>query len=111
MANVKRIHFASRDPWAGATDLLQATEYMRRQNVEAIGPKDEALESVLVALQAAAHLREDEARAQPLLAAWNTVAPRGVALGRELHASQMLGAYAAQSAPAAQVIDRLNGML
>ena len=85
MANLVKYHYASRDNWAGSTELLQATAYMRSKKVQAIGPEGGAFETALVAWQLEYHLSLAGKRAEPLLRASETNLPRSVAAARQMH--------------------------
>lgn len=51
MSDVKALHFAAHDPWAGSTDLLGTTPYLSRKPIRVTGPQDTVLQDLLVAMQ------------------------------------------------------------
>ncbi|MFN8513365.1 MAG: nucleoside deaminase [Thermomicrobiales bacterium] len=86
MSGLRELHYAARDTYAGSTDLLGITPYLRRKPIRIHGPADPHLEAIIVALHVEFSLHTiGPARAQPLLDAWQTTAPTGVTLGRTLH--------------------------
>ncbi|MDQ2808656.1 MAG: nucleoside deaminase [Chloroflexota bacterium] len=111
MIGVQAIHYASRDAAAGSIDLLGANAFMRRRPIQATGPQRLDLEAIIVALHVAVRLREDAALENWVVAAWNTVVPAGVALGRALHADGSLTALRAGGVPAPVVLDTLAARL
>ena len=49
MSNMRELHFASRDPYAGAVNLLETTWYMTYKHMHAHGPVD-GLETISLAM-------------------------------------------------------------
>jgi hypothetical protein len=75
MANIKEIHYASRDPWAGSTNLLQATPSMRKKKIKAFGPKIPEFETAIMALNTDFALRHQRERFQKVLDTWMNLYP------------------------------------
>lgn len=50
MSDVKTLHYAAHDPWAGSTNLLGTTPYLSRKPIKVFEPNDTVLEDILVAL-------------------------------------------------------------
>ena len=50
MSDVKTVHYAARDPWAGSTNLLGTTPYLSRKNFRVFAPTDPLLEKTITAL-------------------------------------------------------------
>ena len=48
MAGIKQVHFAARDGWAGSTNLLHASPYLRNKQIAAHGPDNERLETLCI---------------------------------------------------------------
>ncbi len=90
MMGIRNIHYAARDAYAGSTDLLGKTPYLSKKVVRVIGPLRREIEDVLIALQVLFGLQRADlpfnSRASEVFAAWQTVCPQGVALGRRLSA-------------------------
>jgi tRNA(adenine34) deaminase len=90
MSDVKTLHFASRDPWAGSTNLLNATPYLSQKAIKVFAPYDTVLENVLVALNTEymVHRRgEQEFFDHPLFDAFHAILPSAVEKGIALHRS------------------------
>jgi GrpB-like predicted nucleotidyltransferase (UPF0157 family)/tRNA(Arg) A34 adenosine deaminase TadA len=103
---VPELWYASRDPIGGSIDLLTATPIMRRRAIRVIGPQDETLEDLLVAMHVEVALRTD--RYVPwMLDGWAALVPRGVALGRALHASGALEQMRHAGVGVAAMLDEL----
>ncbi len=92
MSGVKRLVYASRDPWAGCSKMFETVPYLRSGGTEVASLAGSPLETVLVALQIDAHLRVErspESHAQ-FLNVYREVVPVGVAAGARLVASDAL---------------------
>lgn len=50
MSSVRTLHFAARDPYAGSTNLLGTTTYLRRKPIRVVAPLNPALEISLIAM-------------------------------------------------------------
>jgi tRNA(adenine34) deaminase len=88
MAGVRRVVYAARDGWAGATHLLRVPGYTASKEVAVEGPRP-GWETVSLALNAASTLRWS-LRADDLLRAFAGTDPGAVALGERWHASRFL---------------------
>ena len=92
MCGVKRLIYASRDPWAGCSAMFEAVPYLRSAGTEVVSLAGSPLETLLVALQIDAHLRVErppELHAQ-FLNVYREVVPVGVTAGERLVASDTL---------------------
>jgi tRNA(adenine34) deaminase len=115
MANVRHICYASRDPWAGSTNLYTLSPYMSKKPILVEGPPDPFLEAVLVALGVEFYLHEAVRRGSPDLLARHgpyfssieAAIPPGVALGERLYESGDLQRMRAERISAGEVIDAL----
>ena len=56
MLGLRDVRYAARDPAAGSLTLFEATDFMRRGAVQPRHLGDDALEAVLIAMNAVAHL-------------------------------------------------------
>lgn len=108
MSGVREVRFAGRDPYAGSTDLLGATPYLRRKPVHVVPPASAVLESVVTALTVEFGLRRGF-RAAPAvwLPSWRDALPEAVALGEDVFRSGWLEAMRAAGESAAAVFDGL----
>ncbi|MDP1546566.1 MAG: nucleoside deaminase [Anaerolineales bacterium] len=50
MSDVKTIHFAARDPWAGSVNLLGTTPYLSRKPIKVFAPFNTLLEKAILVL-------------------------------------------------------------
>lgn len=118
MANLRRVCFASRDPWAGSTSLYQFG-YMGLKNMAVIGPTQPNLEDILIAIQVEYFLRKGPQRgistqpghAHSIFARLAEKLPRGDAFGRALFQNGLIERLQADNHPVSEVIDRLAEML
>ena len=58
MSDVKTVHYAAREPWAGSTNLLGTTPYLSRKNFRVFAPVDPLLETSLTAIFVESELRK-----------------------------------------------------
>ena len=97
MSHIGRIEFAARDLWAGGTDLLQATAYMRSKQVEVVGPIDSHLEEMMLAWNVDYWLRQPPTAArQRLIGLWRVAFPHAVEAGELLYERDTLAVPAAE---------------
>jgi tRNA(adenine34) deaminase len=105
MSGVRTIRYASRDPYAGAIDLLGKTPYLSRKPVQAIGPPDPDLEDIIMALNVAYGLANTGLKINLVLDHWQQVVPRGVEAGLALAGRGDLERLRLAGASAGEVID------
>jgi tRNA(Arg) A34 adenosine deaminase TadA len=105
MVHIGRVCYASRDPVAGSAAFATLTSFMRHGEIEVVGPADETLELVLVALHAERLLHRGHAWAA--MAEQDPACARGVRLGRLLFASGELTLLQSAGAPACQVLETM----
>ena len=90
MAGLKEIHYASRDPWAGAVNLLGATPYMRWKSIRAFSPQEGVFEDAMFCLRVDFHVRRAHPRFGEVLAAWEQAVPGSIATARAAHADEVV---------------------
>ena len=94
MSHLGSLVYASRDAWAGCSHLFETDPYIRRKGTQVSSLAGSGLETVLIALQTDAHLRdtrpEKELKAPVFLSVWREVVPVGVAAGEELFEAGVL---------------------
>ncbi len=108
MSGIRTLHFASRDPYAGSTNLLGTTWYLSRKQIKVTGPHPQ-LEPLLVALFAEQDLHFHNWRF-PSGIFWEMYAqaiPEGIALAQALARSRTLVAMRNSGSLAQEVFDRL----
>lgn len=111
MSGIRTLYFASRDPWAGSVNLLGTAPYLSRKPIQASGPASGQLEAALVALFVEWELQRYGSRMSVVREKLQDVVPAGVRLGQALRENGELGRWQVQGRPAAEVFDRLGGML
>jgi hypothetical protein len=87
MANVRRIHYAAREPFSGSIAILNATAYIRSKEIVAIPPEDADAEGLLKAIGIEFHLRANGPRVAALVASSLAIRPDAVALAEWLQAT------------------------
>jgi tRNA(adenine34) deaminase len=107
MANIRCFHYAARDGWAGAADLVQLHGYIKGKKIVAVGPERADLENVLVALHVVYHRQRVGERERMVLDVWESVTPVGARLGLRLFDEGALPRMAELGWTAAQVVDDL----
>jgi tRNA(Arg) A34 adenosine deaminase TadA len=117
MCHVGRVCYAARDPFGGGLGLLEASPFMRMRPPALVGPAVPELEEVLAALHSAFFsafllgMGQDRARLEALLAPWDVILPRGVALGRTLAAEGSLPDQCARWGSAPAMVEQLAARL
>lgn len=112
MAGLKTIHYASRDPWSGGTNLLNATPYMRWKQIRAHGPLERPVETAMFCLRLDFHWRSGtNPRFQHVLAAWEREVPETVYFAKRIYETGLLPELRATSATAAETLIRLGQAL
>jgi tRNA(adenine34) deaminase len=101
-----KVCYAARDPVAGSAALAAATPFMRRGEIEIMGPERSDLESVLQAMQAEFLLRRGTDWAERAEAAGPAHVP-GVRLGRRLFESGELARLRAEGVAVEKVVEAL----
>lgn len=89
MSNVKTVHYAARDPWAGSANLLGTTPYLSRKPFKAFAPENTSLEKALVALHIEWELfnRGENILTSRFFDEYRAMLPDAVEKGVELHRS------------------------
>jgi tRNA(adenine34) deaminase len=110
MAQIKKIMYAARDPYAGSIDLLDANGYLRAKGISSEGPMVGDLENIVIGIQVDFFLRAKRRSLHPLMNAWEKVLPRGVELGKELFRSNILLVMGDRGASARDVYDSIQAL-
>jgi tRNA(Arg) A34 adenosine deaminase TadA len=106
MHHIGKVHYASRDPVAGSVALAAATPFMRRGQIEVVGPQGGDFERVLLAVLTESLLQHESDWAE-LAEARDPACTPGIELGRRLFESGELARLRADSASADEVLDTL----
>lgn len=87
MSDVKMVHYAARDPWAGSANLLGTTAYLSRKPFKAFAPVNLLLEKAIVALHIEWELarRDEKFLASNFMVEYRAILPDAVEQGIELH--------------------------
>lgn len=108
MSSIGGLVYASRDPWAGSAALFDTVPYIRQKGIRVTSLAGSELETVLIALQADAHLRdvrpEKELKVPVFFEVWRAVLPVGVAAGEKLYESNALLTLARSGADARKAV-------
>lgn len=111
MSGIRKIFFAARDTYAGATDLLGTTPYLSRKPIQVIGPADLRLETIFLGMQLVAEKRRLTMIRMDLyetvVGAWREACPQGVRFGEILAAEGWLAQWAETRRSPAWVFDAL----
>jgi tRNA(adenine34) deaminase len=94
MSGIRTLFFASRDPWAGSTNLLGTTWYLGRKPIKVIPPENRLLELIIMAMFVEQiyqnHQGNLPAFAEPVFQRWMDAVPECVPFGRILYDSGIL---------------------
>jgi tRNA(Arg) A34 adenosine deaminase TadA len=109
MSNVKTLHFAAREPWAGSTNLLGTTPYLSIKPFRVFSPFDLKLE---IAITAIAVTFDIECRGEEIIQghvfnAQREIFPEGVELSVALYHSGKLTQLKEKHADAKEVFEYL----
>ncbi len=109
MSDVKTVHFAARDPWAGSTNLLGTTPYLSRKPFKVFEPQNIVLENCLTALHTEFELfnRGEEFLSYNFFVVFRAALPDGVEKGIVLHRSGELRKKQKEGLPASQAFNWL----
>lgn len=116
MCSLRQVAYASRDPWAGATELYEQGEYLRAKNMRVEGPTDAQLEILLIGLQVDYFLwrtglkstRWRMARDNGFFASMKRYSPPGFALGLDLRNTSLVEKMVEQGCSAEEMLDILQ---
>ena len=107
MSGIRNLRYAARDPYAGSTNLLGATPYLSRKEIDIRHPACPLLEQVALAIQSEWLFGIGETLDRPVPAAINALVPSAVALGGRLYRTRALRKMAAEQLPIGDVVDWL----
>ena len=109
MSDVKTLHYAAHDPWAGSTNLLGTTPYLSRKSIKVFEPHDTVLEDILVALltEYELHKRGEDFLSNRFFDVIRAILPNAVEKGTALYRSGELRKKQKAGLPANQVFDWL----
>ncbi len=113
MSDVKTVHFAARDPWAGSTNLLGTTPYLSRKPFKVFELHNIVLENCLAALHTEYELfnRGEEFLSNRFFAVFRETLPEAVEKGIALHRSGELRKKQKEGLPANLVFNWLGNQV
>ena len=107
MSGVRQLRFASRDPYAGSTNLLGTTPYLSHKPIQVFGPERMDLELALMALYVDYALQEYGDNANIVFERWSAEVPASIRLGRRLAECGEARRMRAERITAATAFDQL----
>jgi tRNA(adenine34) deaminase len=108
MSNMRVVHFAARDPYAGGTNLLDTTWYMRLKGKQAVFLDLPPLEDLLIGLQYETEFRIRGSNLSLVFDQWAPVLSRGIAIGNLMVADSGLRDLRNQNAEPSLAFDYLE---
>jgi len=113
MSGLRRLHYASRDPYAGSVDLLGKTWYLSHKPIQTFGPTDPGLEVLILALsiEQDAFPNGGVLPEHHIYRRWADVLPRGIELGVELSRTGELQRMKSAGVPVGEVFDGLFALV
>jgi|WetSurMetagenome_2_1015567.scaffolds.fasta_scaffold258488_2 tRNA(Arg) A34 adenosine deaminase TadA len=106
MAGIRSLFFAARDPYAGSTNLLGTTPYMRRKRVVVNGPQDVEFETLVNALYVGSELLKNPSPSHASLVLLREQQLCAVTLGSRLVGTGLLRDWMTERIPTADMVDR-----
>jgi len=86
MSGIRTLYYASRDPYAGSTDIVGKTWYLNVKPVKVYGPSDPVFEIIIMAM-AVEFLLADRGQVElngGVVKRWREKVPSGVSFGDRL---------------------------
>ena len=111
IVGIKNVHYAARDTWAGSTNLLEATPYLRSKSIKAVGPQDNEFETVILVMQVDCQLRRAHPRLESVLGAWEKEYPEAIRKGRMLFQAGELPRMREEGFSAAEALSRIHELM
>jgi tRNA(adenine34) deaminase len=110
MSDVKVVHFAARDPWAGSTNLLGTTPYLSRKPIRVFSPFDPDLENALTAICVTFYINMygEDTIERMYFGSLRETLPKGVEAGIALYHSGQLTKFKEKNAKSKQVFEYLS---
>ena len=96
MTQLEAVHLAARDPAAGSTELLSASEFMRKFTCTVFDPSDSMLEFASVALVLEYRTRSGHSRWREK---WHSYHPAAVEVGERLAETKAYSSSFAKANP------------
>jgi tRNA(adenine34) deaminase len=111
ISRMKACHYASRDPIAGSSALIEATPFMREPGIKMVPPSDPMLENILAAMFIEKlHYANAEAVIKSI-AIREEAFPKAGKLARQLFKSEEMQTWAQTDTPTPKVVNILANRL
>ena len=107
MSGVRAVHYATRDPWAGSTDMLEKTPYLSRKPFKVFEPDLPELETAVAAMGVCCEIRDRPDVPSVVIEALRGILPQAVALGERLAENRLPARWRAEGLEAEKVFDLL----
>ena len=104
MMQLRSLHFATKDPAAGSTELLSATSFMRHFACDVVGPTNSELEFINVALTLEYRSRNGHTRWRDN---WISYMPTAVEVGERLASDRRFSAWRSEGTPASALFEEV----
>jgi hypothetical protein len=88
--------------------MFETVPYLRRANMDLVGPEDARLEAVLVALLVERYLKLQPMVLPPFVKVYEEVMPQATRMAREVHMSGLLRTMDADNASAREMVLALD---
>ena len=104
MSKIITIYYAARDPWAGSSDLLQSTPYMRKKNIKSFWLENNEFETAILSLQTDYALRTRPEKLQKVVNKWMSFNPEATHKAMLVYESGMLPEMKDRKVPSEDVL-------
>jgi tRNA(adenine34) deaminase len=104
MADVGGLRYASREPWAGSAAMFGTVPYLRRANLDLVGPENERLEAILVVLLVDRYLGLKPKVLPSFVKLYEEIMPWASRMARDVHRSGLLRTMDADNASAREMV-------
>lgn len=111
MSRLKKLEYAARDPYAGSVEMLSRFQYLIEKQIQVQGPMEADFENVITAMQTAFFLESSRSGTDRVIKSWESVLPRGVALGRRILETGEINRLRKCSATAENTLEYLTSAL
>ncbi len=109
ISGVATLRYASREPWGGSAGMFETVPYVKRGDIQVVGPEDPSLEGVMVAMKVERFLRLKPKVLERFLETYERVMPEAVRAGRSLYRSGVLQDMSEKKASVSAVLQTISG--
>ena len=108
MSNLKLVHVAAHDSWAGASDILLTNAYAQKKSVEVVFA-DDFLANMQIALQGCVELRYNGTESS-VYKSFTEMYPLGASAAYRLHSEGIAERFVENRTTFAEVFDKIAEM-